>query len=68
MGLARSSDIEDFLDDADDLARDYDTVEERRSRKSSHKSRHASWRSIEDYQEERRLKRQLSDFDDDFFD
>lgn len=68
MGLARSSDIDEFLDDADELESNYDALEERRTRKASPKSRHASWRSIEDYQEERRLRRQLSEFYDDFND
>lgn len=68
MGLARSSNIDEFLDDADELEGNYDALEERRTRKAAAKSRHASWRSIEDYQEERRLKMQLSEFYDDFND
>jgi len=69
MGMARTDDIDVFLDDADgDDSNGYDLLpEERRSRKPA-RQRYSSWRSIEDHAENRRLRRELADFYDDDFD
>lgn len=70
MGVSRSADFDDFIDDdleGDDFAYAEEAAERRRTQKSK-KNNKASWRSVEDYLENRRLKSQLSDvFDEDAF-
>lgn len=72
MGIARSSEIEAFLDDADEYeGGDLEPlVEERRARRQqAAKSRYATWRSVEDYMDSKRLKKALSEFyEEDFKD
>jgi len=67
MGVSKNTGFDDFNDDdfeGDDFAYIEDAAERRRASKArNHK---VSWRSVEDYLENRKLKRQLSDgFDDD---
>ncbi len=66
MGVSRSADLDDFLDD--DLV-DGDFEEEglspRAERIKNNKSK-SSWRSVEEYMENKRLNSQLSDVFDDW--
>ncbi|HEX6928739.1 MAG TPA: hypothetical protein VF267_05795 [Gammaproteobacteria bacterium] len=68
MGVSKGADFDDFNDgdlEGDDYAYIEDAAERRRTTKAR-KSNKASWRSVEDYLENKRLKGQLSDvFDDD---
>jgi hypothetical protein len=71
MANGRASDLEEFLDDADEFegGDGYETVMDeagnKKRVKKAPKPRQASWRSIEDYLENKRLKRQLSEFYED---
>lgn len=69
MGVSNGADFDDFMDD-DYEADNFDDIEdaaEKRRPKARKPGRSADWRSVEDYLENRRLKRQLSDvFDDDW--
>lgn len=63
MGVTKGADFDDFNDDdfeGDDFSYIEDAAERRRTTKAR-KSSKASWRSVEDYLENKRLKRQLSD-------
>ena len=68
MGVSKGADFDDFIDDdfeGDDFAFIEDAAERRRATKAR-KPNKASWRSVEDYLENKRLKGQLTDvFDDD---
>lgn len=68
MGASKGADFDDFMDDEfadEDFAFIEDVAERRRMPKARRASR-ASWRSVEDYLENKRLKRQLTEvFDDD---
>lgn len=68
MGVSKGAEFDDFPDeefDGEDVAYIEDAAERRRAAKAR-KSRN-SWRSVEDYLENKRLKNQLSDvFDDDW--
>lgn len=69
MGVAGNSDFDEFVDDDFESEESFDYVEEAANRRRPQKQRKtkASWRSVEDYMESRRLKRQLADaFDDDW--
>ncbi|HEX7029665.1 MAG TPA: hypothetical protein VF254_03645 [Gammaproteobacteria bacterium] len=71
MGVTKGRDFDDFNEDdfegdneVDPFGYIEDAAERRRAAKA-HRSNKASWRSVEDYLENRKLKRQLSDgFDD----
>jgi len=63
MGTTKGVDFEEFSDDdfeSEDFAYVEDAAERRRPQKAR-KSPKASWRSVEDYLESKRLKGQLSD-------
>lgn len=68
MGATKGSDFEDFNEDddfegdreADQFGYLEEAAERRRASKASKGSK-TSWRSVEDYLENRKLKRQLSD-------
>lgn len=66
MGVSKGADFDDFIDEefeGEDFGFIEDAAERRRAK--ARKSNKASWRSVEDYLENKRLKRQLSDtFDD----
>ena len=68
MGVTKGADFDDFAEDdyeGEDFAYVEDAAERRKATKAR-KSSKASWRSVEDYLENKRLKGQLSDvFDDD---
>lgn len=69
MGIGRSSDIDEFLDDADEieggeLDEMLDEDGNRRKVRKPVKSNKASWRTVEDYLENKRLKKQLSEYYD----
>ncbi|HEX7046919.1 MAG TPA: hypothetical protein VF275_05060 [Gammaproteobacteria bacterium] len=71
MGVSKGADFDDFKDDdfeGDHEADQFGYIEEaaeRRRTMKAHKSKKTSWRSVEDYLENKKLKRQLSDgFDD----
>ncbi len=67
MGVSKGADFDDFIDEefeGEDFGYIEDSAERRRASKAR-KSSKVSWRSVEDYLENKRLKRQLSDtFDD----
>lgn len=70
MGVSKGADFDEFLDD-DFEGDSFDYIEENAERRRPAKARKpgkaADWRSVEDYLENRRLKRQLSDvFEDDW--
>lgn len=69
MGVTKSADFDDFVDEdfeGEDFAFIEDAAERRRQPKAR-KSNKVSWRSVEDYLENKRLKGQLSDvFEDDW--
>lgn len=71
MANGRASDLDDFLDDSDDFEGGdafeivVDEAGVKRRVKKPVKAKQASWRSIEDYLENKRLKQQLSEFYDD---
>lgn len=63
MGATKGVDFEDFPDDdfdGEDFAFVEDAADRRRPQKTR-KNPRASWRSVEDYLESKRLKGQLSD-------
>ena len=67
MGVTKGTNFEEFLDDdfeGDDFGYIEDAGERRRGGKMR-KPNKASWRSVEDYLENKRLKGQLSDVFDD---
>lgn len=67
MGTTKGVDFEDFSDDdfeGDDFAFVEDAADRRRTQKAR-KSPRVSWRSVEDYLENKRLKGQVSDVFDD---
>ena len=69
MGVPKGADFDEFMDD-DFEGEDFDFIEDaaerRRPAKARKQARPADWRSVEDYLENKRLKRQLDDvFDDD---
>jgi hypothetical protein len=68
MGVTKGADFDEFIEDdfeGEDFAYIEDAAERRRPQKAR-KSNKASWRSVEDYMENRRLKNQLTDvFDED---
>lgn len=69
MGVSDNADFDDFIEDdldGEDFAYLEDSAERRRPQQKMRKANRASWRSVEDYLENRRLKNQLSDvFDED---
>jgi ribosomal protein S4 len=71
MATGRAGDLDEFLDDADDFEGGdayeivVDDAGNKKRVKKPVKAKQASWRSIEDYMENKRLKRQLSEFYDD---
>lgn len=67
MGIARSSEIDDYLDDADDMdGMDLERlIEDRKTRRAAGpRNRHGRWRDLEEYLEARRLKQSLTEYYD----
>ncbi|HEX6929521.1 MAG TPA: hypothetical protein VF267_09740 [Gammaproteobacteria bacterium] len=67
MGVSKNADFDDFIDD-DFEGDDFGFMEEPSERRKASKARKSpkAWRSVEDYLENKKLKRQLSDgFEDD---
>lgn len=70
MGVSKGADFDDFMDDDfEGEGFDYieDAAEKRRPAKGRKAGKPSDWRSVEDYLDNRRLKRQLSDvFDEEW--
>ncbi len=67
MGVTKGADFDDFMDEeyeGEEIGYIEDAAERRKASKAR-KNNKADWRSVEDYLENRRLKRQLSDVFDD---
>jgi len=69
MGNARSGDLDEFLDDAEEFegneGNEVDVDSRKRAKKPVKGPKTTAWRDIEDLHEAKRLKRALSEFYDD---
>lgn len=70
MGIAQSSDLDDFLDDAEEFdGLEVDSLAEERRHRRTARNRQKSWRDLEEYLENKRLKRALAEYyDEDYGD
>lgn len=68
MGIARSAELDEFMDDAEDAGgNEFVTpggADPKLRKSPAIRNNYASWRNVEDYLETKRLKKSLSEYYD----